>query len=796
MWFPKLLPPLLVFLLDVCETRAKGGRQGALFLNPPLVPWQRGRGAKRARNAAKGSSESDESNEADAAEPNLRINKFDAQEVKINSSLNVNVFRSDSDTTSAYDEGICIYNILKDIEVKDVKRVPRFNQKLANVHLQKERDCLKLSRGREEDAHLDSPLIYKDTNYQLPYVLNYYPDDMFILNFDGVISMNKQEQIVVAFLTFLRLFQMRSGGSTPQGYPSLLFNGNPIEGLPLYNFFQSRSYLFTEGETSSVPPPSDDPFILLKLIPKFLYSRFLYLYKYLKSLEDLVVAIKYVYDEVDSICTKHRYDVNEMLRICRERNGMQARLEEVRGYLHRADLKQPHQGELKQPEEEATTQTHLETRTQLHIYNLVKELTKGTFNPSVICPYKKMENFQNVFPSFHHDFDDFYKKKMNLKLYQRYRVDPKWVRTQFERTRELLKRHEADAYTHLMQYRYPCGELTQQERQNHRTFNFCAVDLINHNINVFKKPVYIVSTMESGGYIEETLKLFGVDVANEGDAHLLRIFGRDYLRRGGGSKKLAGVGGGSKKLAGVGGGSKKLAGVGGDSKKFAGVGGDSQKSAVVGEVSTNEDPSNSVMANLRRLFNSPYFAKGARRGGHEGSPHGGGEGSIAASPQDDYLYDPYNVDLDYLKHREKTNKRDYHFVHHGYYLHLLREKCNLINHIIEEYHRGEEPIHVIDQKYEDLNAMCNDSRFGQKVRLYLCEWGYNSYADRLKAIHNDRVKSFSQSFKLVFLCCTPLDSPRREHTHGRGLPADFYTKFMLKYLLRKGLLTRAEASAG
>ncbi|ANQ06942.1 Uncharacterized protein PCOAH_00010920 [Plasmodium coatneyi] len=732
MWFLKLVLSLLLFLLDVCETRAKGSRQGTFFVNHSRIPLQRRRCASRggkARKAAKGSGSGidEEPNQTDPNEQSLKINKFEPEEVKINSNLNVNIFRTTNDTTSAYDEGICIYNLLKDIEVKDVKRMPSFSQKLANVHLQKEKDYIKLNRGKEKDAHLENPLIYRDTNYQLPYVLNYYPDDMFIFNFDGVINMNKQEKIVVAFLTFLRLFQRQSGRGVSKGYPCLLFNGKPIEGLPLCNFIQSRSYLFTDGDpNSNVPPQSDDPFILLKLIPKFLYSRFLYLYKFLKTTEDLVIAVKYVYDEVDEICTKYRYDINEMLRICREKNVMQAKLEKVSECL---------QGNLKHPSgvlpPNGTLPPSIDQSPQGHIYDLVKELTKGTFNPSMMSKYKKIENFANVFPSFHNDFENFYKKKINLKLYQRYKVDPKWVRTEFEKTRKLLKQHEEDAYIHLMQYRYPCEALTEQERENHRTFNLCAVDLINHNINVFKKPMYVVSTMEDGDYIEYTLKLFGVNIADERNTHLLRIFGKDYLRK--------------------------------------------------GEDNPSDGDANSVMNNLKKLFKSPYFAK-------RGSPPKEGR----QENQDDYLYDPYNIDLEYLKHQEKTKKKDYHLLNHRYYLDLLKEKCNLINYVIEKYHQDDVTIHIIDHKYEDLNAMCNDSRFSQKVRLYLCEWGYNSYADRVKALHNDRVKSFSQSFKLVVLCCTPQDTPRREHTHGKGLPTDFYTKFMLKYFLKKGLLNRTE----
>ncbi|EUD67033.1 hypothetical protein C922_02617 [Plasmodium inui San Antonio 1] len=778
MSFPKLLLSLLLLLLlDVCEGRAKGSKQATFFLSHSVVPRERRRCASRERKprkagkagkAAKGCDENsgegtgegsgkrigdgsgelitDEPNQTDPKEQSLKINQFEAEEVKINSNLNVNIFRSSSDTTSAYDEGICIYNLLKDIEVKDVKRMPIFDQKLANVHLEKEKDYIKLNRGGEKDTYLENPLIYKDTNYQLPYILNYYPDDMYIFNFDGVINMNKQEKIVVAFLTFLRLFQRKfvGGRDTWKGYhPSLLFNGKPIDGLALYNFVQSRSYLFTEGEPISVvPPQSDDPFILLKLIPKFLYSRFLYLYKFVKTTEDLVISIKYVFDEIDAICTKHNYDINEMLRICREKNVMQEKLQQVSEYLHGEEKKEKLEEAIsKQPlmgaasPDGTLTTSHMEQRAQQHIYNLVKEFTKGTFNPSKITKYKKIENLVNVFPSFHYDFDDFYKKKMNLKLYQRYGVDPKWVRTEFERTRRLLLTYEEDAYTHLMQYRYPCEALSEEERQNHRTFNLCAVDVINHNINVFKKPIYVVSTMENADYIEYTLKLFGVNISNKEDSHLLRIFGKDYLKK--------------------------------------------------EEDSLGEGDSNPVIANLKKLFKSPYFA------GKEASPKGGQQGDL----QDDYLYDPYNVDLEYLKHQEKTKKRDYHFLNHRYYLDILRKKCDLINFVIERYHRDDVSIHIIDHKYEDLNAMCNDSRFSKKVRLYLCEWGYNSYADRLKAVHNDRVKSFSKSFKLVCLCWTPQDSPRREHTHGRGLPTDFYTKFMLKYLVRKGLLTRTEAGA-
>ncbi|CAA9990186.1 conserved Plasmodium protein, unknown function [Plasmodium knowlesi strain H] len=737
MCFLKLVLSLVLLLLDLCETRAKGSRQGSFFLRNSIFP---GQGRRCVSRTGRVRGVGDEANhmgdiidgdpkEADTKKENLRINKFEAQEVKINSNLNVNVFRNTNDTTSAYDDGICIYNLLKDIEVKDVKRIPTFSEKLANVHIEKEKDYIKLKKGEEKGTHLDNPLIYRDTNYELPYVLNYYPDDMFIFNFDGVINMNKQEQIVVAFLTFLRLFQRNGRGGVSKGYPTLLLNGKPIDGLPLYNFIQSRKYLFAEGDENIVPPQSDDPFILLKLIPKFLYSRFLYLYKFIKTTEDLVIGIKYVFDEIDAICTKYSYDINEMLRICREKNVMQTNLEKLSAYYHEQNFKQPSavvstKGSL--------TPSNINQPTPLHIYNLVKELTKGTFNPSIIRKYKKIENFANVFPSFHNDFNNFYKKKMNLELYQRYKVDPKWVRTEFERTRKLLSKHDKDAYINLMQYRYPCEMLSEEERQNHMTFNFCAVDLINHNINVFKKPIYVVSTMEDGDYIEYTLKLFGVNIANKENSHLLRIFGKDYLRK--------------------------------------------------EEDCPPDGDSNSVMNNLKKLFKSPYFAK-------RESPK---KGERQGDTQDDYLYDPYNVDLEYLKYQEKKKKRDYNFINHRYYLDMLKEKCNLINFVIEKYHRGDETIHIIDHKYEDLNAMCNDSRFSQKVRLYFCEWGYNSYADRLKALYNDRVKSFSQSFKLVFLCCTLQDNPRREHTHGRGLPTDFYTKFMLKYFHKKGLFSPTE----
>ncbi|GAW79697.1 hypothetical protein, conserved [Plasmodium gonderi] len=771
---PSLVFLLIIGLIHICESHLKN-RLVVFYLNGTGTLQQR----KRRRNLRRYNllclkeneifAESKEKYESEGnvktgkitqGDDNLNIHKFEGENVKINSNMNINIFRSKNDTSSAYDEGMCIYSFLKDIEIKDLKKVPSFNPELADVQIEKKNDYIKLKKIRK-NSYLENPLIYKDTKYELPYILNYFPDDMFIFNFDGVINMNKQEKIVVAFLTFLRIFQVnisKQKFANSENYINFLFNNKPIEGLPLYDFLKSRKYLLLDGERNKPHEHNEDPFILLKLIPKFLYARLLHIYKYLKNNEDLVISIKYIYDEIDAICTKYNYDINQMIRICKNKNIMQAKLQSISNsvtQMRNSREKNEQYGSGRNgkddegPKEELWKKTHgtahlqeegkePDNETHLNIYELVKELTEGTFNPSIIMKYKRIENFPNIFPSFQNDFEDFYKKKMNLKLYERYRVNPKDIQSEFEKIRKLLMENENNAYVNLMKYRYAFKELNEQERKNHETFNFCAVDLINHNINVFKKPIYIISTVENTDFIDYTLKLYGVEFVRKEDQQLLRIFGKDFLQN--------------------------------------------------RDNPTYEKKSNTIVSNLKRLFKSPYFSRTGREDDLSRTSQSEEEQQLLP---DDYLHDEYNIDLNYLKYREKTKKNDYNFVTHSYYMNILKEKCDMINFIISQYHQKDDvQIHIIDQKYEDLNALNNDTRFNKKVRLYFCEWGYNSYADRLKAIHNDRIKSFSESFKLVFLCCTHQNSPRREHTHGRGIPLDIYSKFMLKFFLKKGIITK------
>ncbi|SBT87390.1 conserved Plasmodium protein, unknown function [Plasmodium malariae] len=712
-----------------------------------------------------------------AEEEGLSINKFEKEDIKVNKNLNVNIFRSENEQEeSAYDKGLCIYNILKDIEIKDVKKVPIFNENLTNVKVEKKEDTINLIQTNHKDKYLKNHLIYKDTNYKLPYMLNYYPDDMFIFNFDGVINLNKQEKIIVSFFTFLKIFNQ-----------SLTFNGKRVSNLALYDFMEKRKYLFESMEGSSmqrevVPNHLDsapnhccdtvkgeDPFILLKLMPKFMYTRLLYIYKYLKRNEDIVIAIKYIYEEINNICIKYNYDINEIIRMCEEKNTMAMKLNRLR------DLEKTMQIPTDCGASDHTdVDTNVNTNVDVNVYEITKELTEGTFNPNVLYKYKHIENLANVFPSFRFDFEDFYTSNFYLKLYDRYKVNAEDVLTQFDIMRSLLMKKEKEAYTNLLKYRYVCNNLTDEEKKRHETFNLCCIDIINNNINVYKKPIYIISSVEDSSFIRYTLQSFGLNIVEPDDEHLLRIFGKDSLN--------------------------------------------------VNHEQERTNTENSILSSLKKLVKSKYFSGGGKqkkrgrknedrveKADDEAEDKAEDEAEDEADdkaededvavcqstsvllPDDnsentDYLFDPYCPDIGYLNHVKKTQKRDYFFRKNPHYMNMLRQKCNLVNTIIEKYH-DDNIIHILDHKYDDLNALNNDKRFNKKVRLYFCEWGYNTYEEKLKAIYNDKIKTFSQSFKLLFLCCTYQNSSRREHTHGKGIPMDFYAKYMHKYFLKNNLIT-------
>ncbi|CRG98874.1 conserved Plasmodium protein, unknown function [Plasmodium relictum] len=653
---------------------------------------------------------------------NFQINEFEREEIKINKSLNVNIFR-DENESSAYDKGLSFYNLLKDIEIKDVKKIPAFNQNLANISIEKKNDTIKLHQ-KNDKSHLENSLIYKNTNYDLPYILNYYPDDIFIFNFDGVINLNKQEKIVVAFLTFIKIFNQE-----------FLFNNKRIINLPLYDFIKEKNYLFNNNGSSSDSDSNNntnnnnntvDTFILLKLIPKFIYTRLLYIYKYLRNNEDIVIAIKYIYDQINDICIKYNYDINEMMNICCEKNVLEKKLKKIerRKFNKKYSIENNKSNDYNRTINEDTYKggsfNNSDNSDNIKIYDITEELTEGTFNPYVIYKYKNIENFPNIFPSFRIDFEDFYLNNTYLKLYEKYKINMNYVKDEFNNIRNLLIKNDKESYENLMKYRYVCVNLNEEERKNHETFNFCCIDIINNNINVFKKPIYIISTIENTNFIKYTLQLFGLNILEKENEHLLRIFGND-----------------------------------------------------TNNSEEEENDENNILFNLKNYLKNKYFTKNSEE------------------KKDDYIHDSYNLDINYLKYFKKTKKKDYYYNKNIHYMNMLKKKCDLVNYIIEKYY-DDNSIHVIDHKYDDLNALNNDSRINKKIKLYFCEWGYSTYEEKLKAIFNDKIKTFSQTFKLIYLCCTLQNSPRREYTHGKGISQDFYSKFMYKYCLKNNIISETD----
>nr|SPJ13282.1 conserved Plasmodium protein, unknown function [Plasmodium sp. DRC-Itaito] len=120
-------------------------------------------------------------------------------------------------------------------------------------------------------------------------------------------------------------------------------------------------------------------------------------------------------------------------------------------------------------------------------------------------------------------------KYIYLKLYEKYKLDYKFVHNEFNKIRNNLMNTHKNAYLNLLKYRYICNNLNDDERKNHETFNFTCIDIINHNINIFKKPIYIMSTTENYDFIKYTLNIFGLHIEKPEDHNLLRIFGYDTL---------------------------------------------------------------------------------------------------------------------------------------------------------------------------------------------------------------------------------------------------------------------------
>lgn len=186
---------------------------------------------------------------------------------------------------------------------------------------------------------------------------------------------------------------------------------------------------------------------------------------------------------------------------------------------------------------------------------------------------------------------------------------------------------------------------------------------------------------------------------------------------------------------------------------------------------------NKIIFQLRNLFKTDYFNNEHKKN----------------NKKDDYIYDKYNIDINYLNYFNKTKQKDYYFKNNMNYMNILKEKCDLINIIIKSFHEDTNSmIHIVDHKYDDLNALSNDSRISKNIRLYFCEWGYNTFEEKQKALFHDKIKTFQMSYKLIFLSCTLQNSPRRKHTHGKGLETDFYSKFMHKYCLQNNLLSKVD----
>ncbi|SOV13566.1 conserved Plasmodium protein, unknown function [Plasmodium gaboni] len=689
-------------------------------------------------------------------EENLRITNFEKEDIKINKHLNVNIFRTEKNT-SIYDEGLCIYNILKDIEIKDVKKVPCFDPNLADITIEhgnnnnnnnnssdnnvgrnknESGDHIYRLRQNKKSSYLENSLIYKDTNYELPYVLNYYPDDMFIFNFDGVINLNKQEKIVVAFLTFLKIFKQ-----------PFVFNNKKINNLMLYDFIEKdANHIFQDNDQKDQKNDSSklsnnnnvntynewdggkDPFILHKLMPKFFYTRLLHIYKYLKRNEDLVIAIKYIYDEINNVCIKYNYNINDLIALSNEKNVLAKKLNEIKNSKSVTYENEEYDNNIKinkNINKENINNNNNNNCDHINNYELTKELTMGTFNPNILYKYKNIENLFNIFPCFRAEFEDFYINNIYLKLYEKYKLDSKYVHNEFNKIRNNLMSTYKNAYLNLIKYRYICNDLNDEERKKHETFNFTCIDIINHNINIFKKPIYIMSTTENYDFIKYTLNVFGLHIERQENHNLLRIFGYDTLYP---------------------------------------------------SDSNHSNKYNKIITQLRNLFKTDYFNKQHKQ-----------------NEKDDYIYDKYNIDINYLNYFNKTQKKDYYFKNNLNYMNILKEKCDIINIIIKSFHDDNNSmIHIVDHKYDDLNALSNDSRIHKKIKLYFCEWGYNTYEEKQKAIFHDKIKTFQMSYKLIFLACTLQNSPRRKHTHGKGLETDFYSKFMHKYCLQNGLLSKVD----
>lgn len=64
------------------------------------------------------------------------IKNFKPENIKVNKNLNINIFKNKQNDSNIYNEGMCIYNILKNIEIKDVKKVPSYDPELTNIKIE------------------------------------------------------------------------------------------------------------------------------------------------------------------------------------------------------------------------------------------------------------------------------------------------------------------------------------------------------------------------------------------------------------------------------------------------------------------------------------------------------------------------------------------------------------------------------------------------------------------------------------------------------------------------------------
>ncbi|KAF8819968.1 hypothetical protein IE077_003753 [Cardiosporidium cionae] len=132
-----------------------------------------------------------------------------------------------------------------------------------------------------------------------------------------------------------------------------------------------------------------------------------------------------------------------------------------------------------------------------------------------------------AFPWLVNRFNFWEKSGFKKFLYDRYEIsDMAVLKKAFLMARRKWQALNFENWRTVSLYRSGCSSLSEKQKFHHFGFNVAAVDILNHNLQVFQSPMYIYSTTETEAHIRQFLHSAGV-VCNATTTPNLIVYGVD-----------------------------------------------------------------------------------------------------------------------------------------------------------------------------------------------------------------------------------------------------------------------------